>query len=167
MPTIKPIAIYLAGPMYDHTGDYRSKDAMLWRDVLGDQAPAGVLFISPAHAFFGASPITAPILDRVERHMIVACHALLANLTDPAPAFGTIRDIEFAKGHGMPVAIASDSKSLMTHDLIVKPTVDEALTALLEEIHGNRKRPAMMMGGIQLIPPIMPDDEGEDHDDAA
>ncbi len=149
---IEPVAIFLSGAMLDYTGDHRSKEAQGWREELAKNAPTGVLFVSPAHAVFGASQVTAPVLDRVCRYMIQSCDGLLVNMLPEHPVFGSIRDIEFSRVHlGQPVAVAGDVKSLMAHDVIVRDTIEDAFTALLEEIAVRRQQQFLPQFGIIQI----------------
>lgn len=150
------MTIYLAGPMLDHTGDFKHPEAQTWREEIAAEIPTGVLLVSPAHAFFGASPITAQALDYMERHMIHAADGVLVNLLTEEPAFGTIRDIEFARSHGRPVAVAGDVRSLMAHDIMVEPSVELALLALIHAIRQEQDTPPMLPFGVMLR---RPDDE--------
>lgn len=157
---IRPTAIYLAGPMLDHTGDYRHRDAQTWREKLAEDGPAGVLFFSPAHAFFGAGPATAEMVDYIERSVIFACQATIAYCPDDEPLFGTIRDIEFAHSHGRVVVVVSKTKSLMTWDLIVVQTLDEAVPAVLEAVNDRRLSERVpQIFGLRLGRPPGDDDD--------
>lgn len=125
------VALYLAGPI----DDIDPADAASWRSSL--QPPANVLLYTPLGAFHHVNPNNADAVDRVNRAVISTCDGLLANLAGPGRGFGTIREIEYARGLGKPVAVTAPPEglaSLLTYDLIVSPTLVGALSLLLETL---------------------------------
>lgn len=127
--------LYLAGPMDDVT----TGQAQGWREWVGENAPSGVVCFSPAHAYLGATRANFPYVDQASRHMIKhCCHGMIANLSGPGRAFGTIREIEFARSCSTPVVVIGDLESLLTYDLRVVTSLESAMDAILEQIQEAR-----------------------------
>jgi hypothetical protein len=153
-----PILIYLAGPIDDVTREVSHE----WREQIEDMG-SFVVFYSPAHAFIHTSEDNFPVVDYANRQMIDLCHGLLANL-DEGAGFGTIREIEHARRTRKPVTIIDPngrySKSRMTYDLAIAPSIDEGLTSLLTKIAEARNQPPMgfPFGTIVQLPG--PEEEG-------
>ena len=143
------ICLYLAGPMDDIEKDA----ARGWREEAADAVGMGVLLFSPAHAYLNATKVNASMVDFLNKGMIRYCDGVLANLTGPGRGFGTIREIEFARMNQKPVAVAGDlDLHFASHDLLIRPTLDEAAHALIETIGEIRDRPNPLMfllGGDQ------------------
>lgn len=156
---VQPILIYLAGPMDDVT----EKEAKNWREKLAEVAPLDVAFFSPAHAYFGASVITARGVDYVSRCVINACSGLLANLAGAGRGFGTIREIEFARRFGKPVAVVGSLDSLLTYDVFVVGSLVDGLNTLVEAIRHERSQPTLLIGpGGTIIKLQEGEDDGEE-----
>lgn len=158
-----PILIYLAGPQDDVT----QGEARGWREELAAGAPSGVAFFSPAHAYLNVSAASFPPVDWLNRVAIEKSHAVIANLSGPGRAFGTIREIEYAAAHNTMVqVVGADERSLMTWDVYLADTLDDALNAILEHVMETRelmKHGFPGMGGMQVeIKPIPPRAEEED-----
>lgn len=157
----KSMTIYLSGPI----DDLPIEDATGWRLELGRHCPSGCLFFDPAGAFYGAGIGTAREVDHLNRVALSHCDGVLVNLSGPGRGFGTIREIEFARLHGKPVAVATGATpivSLTAHDLMLAETIDEALDLLMQAIRERQDAPQGMM--IQF-PDIMmrpPEDEEDD-----
>lgn len=165
MQKIRPIAIYLAGPIDDITVD----DALGWRHQIAKDY-AEVLFYSPIGPWLNARRSNASIIDVGNRRSLLTCHGTLANLSGVGYGFGTMREIEFATAHDRPVAIVTDGRindaTLMTHDIEVFMSTDEAMQRLLEKIGDDLRQPAMgPVGAIQLIAPRGNNPDEEEHDD--
>lgn len=158
MSEVQPIIIYLAGPI----DDVPIETAREWRRDLSLSLPHNVVLFSPAHAYFNGNPETFPKIDHFNRRVIYAADGLLANLTGSGRGFGTIREIEHAVNSSTPVAVAGDIVSYMAHDVIVRPTVDEAFNALLQKIAELRDVPPHMMFGPFVIPFQQPDPPEEE-----
>jgi hypothetical protein len=158
-----PILIYRAGPQDDVTGD----ESRGWREELAAGAPSGVAFFSPAHAYLNVSAASFPPVDWLNRVAIEKSHAVIANLSGPGRAFGTIREIEYAAAHNTMVqVVGADERSLMTWDVYLADTLDDALNAILEHVMEARElmqRGFPGIGGMQVsiqpIPPKEADDE--------
>jgi nucleoside 2-deoxyribosyltransferase len=152
------VSIYLAGPI----DGIPQESACDWREAVGSQAPLGVLCFSPAHAYFGASHATAERLHQLNHMAMANCDAVLAYLGGPGRAMGTIREIEAAREMGKPVAVCGISKeeSLMTYDLMVCDSLQDAVTAILETVQLLR-RDSGPMGLLRALR------EARDEDDAA
>lgn len=133
---MNPVLIYLAGPIDDIALDR----AQQWREAVAAHAPTGVALFSPAHAFMNVNEVSFRGVDRVNRAVIHSCaHGVLANLMGPGRGFGTIREIEFARMTGTPVAVVGKIDSLMKDDIMVAKSLQEGLTMLLEEIGDIRE----------------------------
>lgn len=155
--TVRPMSIYLAGPI-DTVSD---EDARGWREQAADQIPTGVLLFSPAHAYFGAGQATARELDFLNTTMIKYTDATIANLS-LGLSIGTLREVERASAMQKPVAVIADptlnmqvaalvAASLMTYDVHVVETFDEAIGWAMEQVNQNRQQPygpgIMLLGG--------------------
>lgn len=163
MPKVPtPTIIYLAGPM----DDVPFAEADGWRSKIAAGYP-DVLFYMPNRAYINASKFNASIVRHMNNHAIKCSHGLLANLTGPGRGFGTIREIEYSRSTGGHVAVACNDgdindRQLMTFDLYLHPTVDEAMADLMLKITDSRHEQdpnqilGMMLG--RLAPP---DDEDE------
>lgn len=115
--------IYLASPLdgLDYDGREWYKDAAERMEGL----PA-VLFC-PGNAYMLTDYEQARYVERYNRAAIEASHVVLANLSGPGRALGTIREIEFAKSRGKFVVVVGDvGSSLASHDLEVVPSMEEA-----------------------------------------
>lgn len=153
----KPIMIYLAGPIDDVTVEQASE----WRQSLSADFRS-VLFFNPHTAYRNATMATAELVQLMNWHAIQHSHGVLANLSGPGRGFGTIREIEYSRLHGKPVAVVSHEDlpivSLMSHDLFMHIDVGAAMEDLLQQIQNRRDRPSgMFMGlhfpGMQQIDP--------------
>lgn len=149
---IQPTLIYLAGPQDDVTVEV----ARGWREELAALAGEGVAFFSPAHAYMNVNRASFPAVDWVNRKVIEASHAVIANLSGPGRGFGTIREIEYAmQVHTMVQVIGSLDHALMTWDITVVETAAEALDNVLKAVvdaRENMKRFHPVLG-IQIHPP--------------
>lgn len=135
--------VYLAGPIDDITVE----EAFTWRAKIAEDWP-DILFYNPVGAIMNGSHETAPAADTVNRAVIRASTILLANLTGPGRGFGTVREIEYASSlNHVLVAVAGDlDRTMMKYDLIVKETVNEALTKALETLTDFvNQRPSFMV----------------------
>lgn len=131
---------YLAGPI----DDVSREEAGEWRDELIREAPAGVAFFNPLTAWGAITRLTFPAADAGNRLLIRRCSGLIANLSGPGRAFGTIREIEFARHHGIPVGVVSNPEglaSLLAYDLIEAPSPMDALQQLMQFIVEGNQRP--------------------------
>jgi nucleoside 2-deoxyribosyltransferase len=147
------MAIYLAGPI-DETDD-----GSTWRTRIGESLPPGVIAIDPFHGVHGDGPRTAQVVDRTNRWMIHASDGLLVNLEERAAAFGTIREIEFARAKGKPVVVVSPDiiHSLSAHDVFQEDTLERGLGRLVEAITDRLEAPAvhpMLMIGFGEAPEV-------------
>lgn len=150
------IIIYLAGPI----DDIDREEAREWREQVGDQFGSGTLLYSPAHAFVNAHYINARAIEFVNRLVLQNCDGVLANLSGSGRAFGTIREIEFARLHGKPVAVVADvsmNVHFSTFDLMLAPSFDKACDLLLKAIGEVRERPHPL--ALLLQPPQLGEDE--------
>lgn len=133
---ITPVSIYLAGPI----DGIPLEDALGWRDEIAELYPT-TLFYNPVTAYRNASQGTMSGVERFNRVAICLCDGVLANLAGPGMGFGTIREIEYASQNpsaNKPVAVAGDIQSMAVADLIVRPTVEEALEELLALVADGR-----------------------------
>lgn len=133
--------IYLAGPI----DGISLEDASGWRDQLMADAPSGVLCFNPVTAWKGVSKLTAPAMDAGNRLIIRHCSGMVAKLDGPGRGFGTIREIEFASYHNIPVATSNSEgelESLLSYDLLQEDTPMDALSALMERVIEGQMRAA-------------------------
>lgn len=153
-----PILIYLAGPI----DDVPTEVAQEWREDAKDEAPTGVTFFSPAHAYSNATPATALAIDRANRNMIAVSDGLIANLAGLGRGFGSIREIEFARMQQKPVAVIHSQEdpivSLLSYDLHLTTNIGDALEMLLLAIKERRDMPRNLMIMMGLQPPEQMDE---------
>ena len=127
--------IYLAGPI----DGVSIEDACAWREDLARHAPVGVVLFNPATAFHNVNKQTIQGADAVNRMVIQMSSAVVANLSGPGRAFGTMREIEFARGAcGKLVVVAvgpEPIEALLAYDLIQAPDPLEALEFALEQLY--------------------------------
>jgi len=148
------IIIYLAGPI----DGINPGDARGWREQVEDQVPTGVLLFSPAHAYMNVRPVNAQAIDWINKTVIRQCDGVLANLSGPGRGFGTIREIEFARLGGKPVAVVGDLDiHYSAWDCILAESFDQAIEALLKAINEQREQMAnplsFLMPGQGLVDP--------------
>ena len=108
--------MYLAGPL-----DGLEHDGTAWYDEFNAIRPDDVVAFMPGRAYQGASenPAATSVANRA---MIMASLGVVADLSGPGRALGTIREIELAKGLGKPVLVVGDlSASLASYDLMTFP----------------------------------------------
>jgi hypothetical protein len=163
---LNPYLIYLAGPVDGIAG----KDAKGWREYLSSAAPPNIGLFSPAHAYLNITKECIVGADVSNRQIIANCSGVLANLLGPGRGFGTIREIEFANMHHKIVVVAATDldDTMLTYDLQVRPTLDEAFDHLLELINKRRNAPPQVMtplGMIQLGPDPEEDEEQEEKEE--
>lgn len=131
------ITIYAAGPI----DDVSMEEAHGWRSALIEILPTGVLVFNPAAAWLGASQAVAEAVDYGNRCMILVCDGVLVNLAGAGRAFGTIREIEFARGRGIPVAVCTGNQpivSWLAHDIEQRATMEDTLDQLMLMINEKR-----------------------------
>jgi hypothetical protein len=123
--------VYLAGPI----DGISREDALGWRVKLAETAPSMTLLYNPVTAYHGVNTGTARAADTINRMVISRCSAVIADLRGPGRAFGTIREIEFARLNDKLVVVVSDEPldSLLAYDCHWAPTPEEALDLVLEE----------------------------------
>lgn len=106
---------YLAGPI-----DAVSRaEAVDWREAMGHSlADLGWSSFSPATAVQHGSHGPYRVME-ICRSAVQTCDILIAHLPSETPAFGTIREIEYAISLGKPVAVWSGwvENSLFSTDL--------------------------------------------------
>lgn len=135
---VVPVLVYLAGPQ----DDVSTEQARGWRETLMSNAPSGVAFFSPAHAYGNVNPASFPPVDVCNRMVIRhVADAVIANLNGPGRAFGTIREIEWARAFNKPVVVIGEVVSLMGHDVQTVATPAEAMQAVLEAVMSDRQQP--------------------------
>lgn len=158
---MKNISIYLAGPI----DGIAEEDAKTWREQAGLDLPTGVLLFSPAHAYFGASLATARELACLNGTMLMACDAMIANLSGSGMGFGTIREIQLARMQNLPVAVVYPEPlpSLMAFDVMRGADFDECLEMVLDTVQAKRSAPPVhpILGPMRQFR-IEPVDEEED-----
>lgn len=157
----RPMSIYLAGPIEGIS----TEDAMDWRQQVANLAPTGCLLFNPVTAWHGVSSITASAVAYGDRVVIAACDGVLANLSGPGRGFGTVREIEFARNQGKPVAVCAGDTPLIScfaHDVFQEPTLEASLMALIEAIRERQDAPPPGMMLLRL--PGFGVDGGEEGD---
>lgn len=121
--------VYLAGPIDNVTG----KQAKKWRRVATKRLVAsGLGVFNPANAVVNGNS-SRQAVHRVCREAVLASGVVLAYLPDDYRAFGTIREIEFARANGIAVVIASPwvSNSVFSEDVLVLPELDDAIGVII------------------------------------
>jgi hypothetical protein len=105
------------------------------------QMRSDLVFFNPVTAWLNANMANAAEIDRCNRAVICISDGVLANLGGPGMGFGTIREIEFARSQGLPVAVVQGENtihSLCKHDVLVADTLEEGLGMLRAEISNRR-----------------------------
>lgn len=119
--------LYLAGPL-----DGLDTDGTAWYDEFNAIRPDDVVGFMPGRAYLGAAE-NPGITNVTNRAMIQASLGVIANLSGPGRALGTIREIEFAKSLGKTVLVVGDlSTSLASYDLDVEPDLQSVASRLIE-----------------------------------
>lgn len=117
--------MYLAGPL-----DGLDIDGTAWYDEFAVLRPDRVVGFMPGRAYLGADRNPARV-DEANRTVIAASDGVIANLSGPGRALGTIREIEFARGRRKTVWVIGDVGSHMaSHDLELLPDVSAVAEAL-------------------------------------
>lgn len=151
----RPIMLYLAGPIDDVSEEH----ACGWRREVAELVyGSAVLLFDPSTAWHGANQTTAVAVDWGNRHILAACDGLLANLSGPGRGFGTIREVEFACLHDLPVVVVGEIVSLTAHNIDVVNTLEEGMQKLLERVAERRDVPPMLRV-VQLGVPEEDDDD--------
>ena len=119
--------VYLAGPL-----DGLDIDGTTWYDEFNKLKPDKLVGFMPGRAYLGAAG-HAKSMDDANRAVIRVSLCVLANLSGPGRALGTIREIEFAVQHGKPVFVVGDlSASLAAHDLTLCPDLEDAIYSIVK-----------------------------------
>jgi len=129
-----PKLVYLAGPIEG----IPVEDARDWRESMATTlAEYGVSCFIPNGAYKVASvPAIAEQIVAIDRFAITQCDLLLANLSGPGRAFGTIREIEYARSLGKRVIVmAPDVTSAFAYDVEVVNTFKKAIDLIIGEHH--------------------------------
>jgi nucleoside 2-deoxyribosyltransferase len=115
--------VYLAGPL-----DGLNYDGREWYErAAGLLQGFPAVCYCPGNAYLNTSYEQARFVERYNRAAIEASRVVLANLSSPGLALGTIREIEFANSRGKyVVVVGSMDSSLAAHDLEVVPDLEEA-----------------------------------------
>lgn len=122
---------YLAGPL-DGVSYEEGRD---WYDVIERLAPPGWVIYRPGHAF--ASAASDPHSMNEANRAVISHTAMvvIANLSGPGRAFGTIREIEFAKANGTAVVVVGDLyESLLAYDVDCVDTLEEVWPLITDRI---------------------------------
>lgn len=110
--------VFLSGPIDDVDG----REASSWRDTLSRMLLGnGIASFNPYLAFkleIDQKFIADKVIS-INKAAIDQCDLLIANLNGPGRAFGTIREIEYARLKNIPVIIIGDVVSLSAHDCVV------------------------------------------------
>lgn len=125
--------MYLAGPL-----DGLDNDGTTWYDEFEEIRPDDIIGFMPGRAFIGA--VDNPEgMDAANRAVIRVAVGVIANLSGPGRALGTIREIEFAKSLGKPVIVVGNvSASLMAYDLIQVPDLAGAVEYMANDAKAPR-----------------------------
>lgn len=116
----------MAGPLDDI-----EHDGTVWYDEFDRTRPGDVVAFMPGRAYLGAGKPNAEVVSRANGAMLRASNGVVANLSGPGRALGTIREIEFAKSLGKHVIAVGDiDRSLASWDLVVVPDLASAVNRL-------------------------------------
>ena len=122
--------VYLAGPI-DDIGITIAKG---WRDRVGDALRHHqITCFSPIGAFMpSAQNPNREAIRSINRHAILQCNVVLANLAGTGRGFGTTREIEFAVANHIRVIAVGDflHQHFESFDIEIVTTLDEAITRL-------------------------------------
>lgn len=132
-----PKMVYLAGPV----DGIPEEDALIWR---AETAKAlglyGVNVYNPMGPYLyntGDMRISAKEICEICRYAINKSDVVLVNLTGKGKAFGTIREIEYAKSIGKRVVVAGDVVSLFGYDVEIVGNLGEAIVKIVGEANIN------------------------------
>lgn len=126
---------YLAGPI----DDVAEPEATGWRSAARTSlSNRGIFTYDPVLAFMAEidrdrDVQTAATIVEINKSVISKVDIVLVNLLGPGRAFGTIREIEFAKTEGLPVVVACNNLiSLAAYDVSIVDTLKEAIEYIIE-----------------------------------
>lgn len=120
--------MYLAGPL-----DGLEVDGTAWYDEFDKIRPDDVVGFMPGRAYIGAAENPAAV-NLANRTIIAFSDGVIANLSGPGRALGTIREIEFAKSFGkVVIAVGYLNNSLASYDLRVVPDLQSIVEMLTPE----------------------------------
>lgn len=117
--------VYLAGPI-----DMISEvDAREWREMVTENLVSEKWATFSPFGAVGNGPCGPGRTVQICLAAVLICDAVIVRLPVNAPAFGSIRELEYAKAHGKPVVVWSDwvDASLFSQDLVVVRTLDEVI----------------------------------------
>ncbi|KKK80771.1 hypothetical protein LCGC14_2820160 [marine sediment metagenome] len=126
--------VYLSGPIDEISDKERTRG---WRERAAHRLGFfGQTAFDPTRAFFNPNMSNAAAVAEVNRCAIRFSVAMLVWLMEPETAFGTIREIEFARARQIPVVIINERnlKSLFSHDVIQVRGMSEAMIVLQKEM---------------------------------
>lgn len=122
----KPKLVYLAGPIDDVDED----GANHWRRYVSNMLGRhGINTFNPYLAYNVANLDTIKRqVSEIDRAAIAQCDMLFANLSGNGRAFGTIREIEYARSLNIPViVVAKNLVSAFAHDVECFNEIPEAV----------------------------------------
>jgi len=125
-----PRYVYLAGPINGIT----VTEGKTWRDTVAwTLGEFGIGSFSPIGANnIGDLKRTSKIIVNIDKFAISQCDLVLVNLSGPGRAFGTIREIEYARTlNKRVIVIGSGLTSAFAYDVEVVETFDDALHLIL------------------------------------
>lgn len=125
--------VYLAGPI----DDVGTSEAMNWRTCLASCLQQhNISCFNPVKAYFIASvPPVAEKIVAIDRFVISQCDVVVAYLAGEGRAFGTIREIEYARSIGKRVIVVADSlTSAFSYDVEVVSDLETVTQRLTGEM---------------------------------
>lgn len=129
-PTQTPV-VYLAGPIDQVSVEESTK----WREVAAQALEEVAITVSPRGMVAGGAVNDGSAVMALCRAVVPLCSHILTYLPRGVPALGTIREIEYARGLGLPVHVVGDwvSASAFSADLTVHHSLANAIEYLIDE----------------------------------
>lgn len=120
-----PKLVYLAGPI----DGISVPDAVMWRNEVTEKLTKhGISTFSPPHAFNVGDFAVAKQVYEICKITIYNSDLILAYLDGPGMAFGTIREIEYARSLDKRVIVVSSKlNSLFSYDVEVVSSIETAI----------------------------------------
>lgn len=113
---------FLSGPI----DDVAEHEAQTWREALGRHLlRKGVNTFDPSRAFNIANGLSSEAVIAINKEAIRQSDIIIVNLSGNGRAFGTIREIEYAKSLNKHVVIVGEIVSLAGYDCVILPSIRE------------------------------------------
>jgi len=162
------IILYVGGPI-DRADEV---EATTWRSLMRTEAglrEEPIMMYDPFASFLvtGEQDLSRDemaLISRTNRSFLAQADAAIFYLGGRSPAFGTIREIEYASARRVPTVVVGDDvgRHVEAHDLVVRPDIKSGLDALLDMVEqdgGSRHATKFDPTELQEVKPIIPEQQ--------